>query len=168
MVTIIESYVVTPKEETPKGDFFLSEIDQICRWSPTPSIYIYNNNSNLNVNELLQRMRDSLSEILGAMLIQAESTKSMDEYGDFSPNDDNIKELIPNLDYSQPIEDLPLFLAQVTKFHGGGNAVAIGTAISHPFSDGLSAFHFINSWAKLLGKFRFKPESQRKDQNILS
>ncbi|MED6133046.1 hypothetical protein PIB30_024725 [Stylosanthes scabra] len=173
MVTIIESYVVTPKEETPKGDFFLSEIDQICRWSPTPSIYIYNNNSNLNVNELLQRMRDSLSEILvhyyplcgrlnwiqggrlkldcnakGAILLQAESTKSMAEYGDFSPNDDNIKELVPKVDYSQPIEELPLFLAQVTKFHGG-NAIAIGIAISHPLSDGVSAFNFINSWAKL-------------------
>ncbi|MED6164910.1 hypothetical protein PIB30_094631 [Stylosanthes scabra] len=84
----------------------------------------------------------------GAMLYEAESTKSMAEYGDFSPNDDAIKELIPNLDYSQPIEDIPLFLAQVTKFHGG-DAIAIGTAISHTISDGVSSIHFINSWAKL-------------------
>ncbi|MED6112995.1 hypothetical protein PIB30_066945 [Stylosanthes scabra] len=173
MVTIIESHIVTPKEETPKGHFFcLSETDQICRPDHTPSIYIYNNN-NVNVNVLVQRMRDSLAEILvhyyplcgrlnwieggrlkldcnakGAMLLEAESKKTMAEYGDFSPNDDATKELIPNLDYSQPIEDLPLFLAQVTKFHGG-NGIAIGVAMSHPMCDGISALHFVYSWAKL-------------------
>ncbi|MED6185023.1 hypothetical protein PIB30_052995 [Stylosanthes scabra] len=175
MASIIASYVVTPKEETPKGLLCLSESDQMWRWSHATTIYVYNNNNNVNVNvnELVQRMRDSLSHILvhyyplcgrlswteggrlqmdcntkGAILLQAESTKTMDEYGDFSPNDDSIKELMPNLDYSQPIEDIPLLLAQVTKFHGG-DAIAIGTAISHTMSDGVSAVHFINSWAKL-------------------
>ncbi|MED6185024.1 hypothetical protein PIB30_052995 [Stylosanthes scabra] len=175
MASIIASYVVTPKEETPKGLLCLSESDQMWRWSHATTIYVYNNNNNVNVNvnELVQRMRDSLSHILvhyyplcgrlswteggrlkmdcnakGAILLQAESKKTIAEYGDFSPNDDAIKELIPNLDYSQPIEDIPLLLAQVTKFHGG-NAIAIGIALSHPMSDGVSAIHFINSWAKL-------------------
>ncbi|MED6133061.1 hypothetical protein PIB30_024740, partial [Stylosanthes scabra] len=148
MVTIKASYVVTPKDETPKGVFCLSESDQIWRWSHSTTVYVYNNKNNVNVmnlNELVQRMRESLSQILvhyyplrgrlnwiqggrlkldcnakGAMLFEAESTKSMAEYGEFSPNDDAIKELIPKLDYSQPIQDIPLFLAQVTKFHGGG------------------------------------------------
>ncbi|MED6216526.1 hypothetical protein PIB30_008511 [Stylosanthes scabra] len=175
MVSIIASYVVIPKEETPKSLFFLSENDQMWRWSHATTIYVYNNNNNnVNVNELVQRMRESLSHILvhyyplcgrlnwteggrlrmdcnakGAILLQAQSTKSIHEYGDFSPNDDNIKELIPKLDYSQPIDDMPLFLAQVTKFHGDGNAFAIGIAISHTMSDGVSSIHFINSWAKL-------------------
>ncbi|MED6133052.1 hypothetical protein PIB30_024731 [Stylosanthes scabra] len=177
MVSIKASYVVTPKEETPKGLFCLSESDQIWRWSHTATIYVYNNNNNdvnMNVDELVQRMRDSLSHLLvhyyplcgrlswteggrlqmdcntkGVILIQAESTKSIDEYGEFSPNDDAIKELIPNLDYSKPIEDIPLFLAQVTKFHGDGNAIAIATAISHTMSDGVSRTQFNNSWAKL-------------------
>ncbi|MED6146970.1 hypothetical protein PIB30_039745 [Stylosanthes scabra] len=136
MVSIKASNVVTPKEETPKGLFCLSESDQIWRWSHSTTIYVYNNNNNGNVNELVQRMRDSLSHILvhyyplcgrlnwteggrlkmdcnakGAILLQAESKKTIAEYGDFSPNDDAIKELIPNLDYSQPIEDIPLLLA---------------------------------------------------------
>ncbi|MED6185019.1 hypothetical protein PIB30_052991 [Stylosanthes scabra] len=175
MVSIKASYVVTPKEETPKGLFCLSESDQLWRWSHTSTIYVYNNNNvNVNVNELVQRMKESLSQILvhyyplcgrlswteggrlqmdcntkGAILLQAESKKTIDEYGDFSPNDDAIKELVPNIDYSQPIEDIPLFLAQVTKFHGDGNAIAIATAISHTMSDGASRSHFINSWAKL-------------------
>ncbi|MED6133049.1 hypothetical protein PIB30_024728 [Stylosanthes scabra] len=72
----------------------------------------------------------------------------MAEFGDFSPNDGAIKELIPKLDYSQPIGDLPLFLAQVTKFQGG-DGIAIGTALYHTISDGLASIQFINSWAKL-------------------
>ncbi|MED6133057.1 hypothetical protein PIB30_024736 [Stylosanthes scabra] len=174
MATIIASHVVTPKEETPKGLFCLTESDQINRWSHITTIYVYKNNNNVNVNELVQRMRDSLSQILvhyyplsgrlnwtkcgrlqmdcnakGAILIQAESKKTMAEYGDFSPNDDAIKELIPKLDISQPIEELPLFLVQVTKFHGDGNDIAIAITISHAISDGISSIHFINSWAKL-------------------
>ncbi|MED6133051.1 hypothetical protein PIB30_024730 [Stylosanthes scabra] len=177
MVTIKASYVVTPKEETPKGPFCLSECDQFCHRNHTLSVYIYNpkhnNNNNINFNELVQRMRESLSQILvhyyplcgrlnsiqggrlkldcnakGAMLFEAESTKSMAEFGDFSPNDGAIKELIPKLDYSQPIQDLPLFLAQVTKFQGG-DGIAIGTALYHTISDGLASIQFINSWAKL-------------------
>ncbi|MED6110013.1 hypothetical protein PIB30_038911 [Stylosanthes scabra] len=148
MVSTIASYVVTPKEETPKGVFCLSESDQIWRWSHSTTVYVYNNNNNVKVNVLVQRMRESLSLILvhyyplcgrlnwteggrlrmdcnakGAILLQAESTKSIDEYGDFSPNDDAIKELLPKLDYSQA--------------HRGHSSVA-GTT-----------FHFINSWAKL-------------------
>ncbi|MED6133056.1 hypothetical protein PIB30_024735 [Stylosanthes scabra] len=174
MVSIKASYTVTPKDETPKGLFCLSESDQMWRWSHSNTMYVYHNNNNLNVDELVQRMRDSLSQILvhyyplcgrlswtkgsrlemdcnakGAMLLHAESTKTLAEYGEFSPNDDAIKELIPKIDYSQPIEDIPLLLAQVTKFGGHGNAVAIATAISHPMSDGVSSIQFINSWAKL-------------------
>ncbi|MED6133059.1 hypothetical protein PIB30_024738 [Stylosanthes scabra] len=174
MASVIASYVVTPKEETPKGLFCLTDSDQINPWSHVSTIYVYKNKNNVNVNELVQRMRDSLSHILvhyyplsgrlnwtevgrlqmdcnakGVILIQAESKKTMDEYGDFSPNDDAIKELIPNLDYSQPMEDLPLLLAQVTKFHGDGNAIAIAISISHTMGDAVSSVHFINSWAKL-------------------
>ncbi|MED6133050.1 hypothetical protein PIB30_024729 [Stylosanthes scabra] len=182
MVTIKASYVVTPKEETPKGFFCLTECDQICVPFHTLSLYIYNPKHNISFNELVQRMRESLSQILvhyyplcgrlnsiegglytldcnakGAMLFEAESTKSMDEYGDFSPNNDNIKELIPKLDYSQPIQDLPLFLAQVTKFHGG-DGIAIGIAIHHTISDGHASIQFINSWAKLTRGDALKPD----------
>ncbi|MED6137239.1 hypothetical protein PIB30_063227 [Stylosanthes scabra] len=85
-------------------------------------------------------MRDSLSEILihyyplagrlnwtegsrleldcnskGVLLLEAESSKSMAEYGDFLPTDPSIKELIPTIDYSRRINELPLFLAQLTR-----------------------------------------------------
>ncbi|XLS61629.1 hypothetical protein HN51_015857, partial [Arachis hypogaea] len=50
--------------------------------------------------------------------LEAESTKSVVELGDFSLNDQSVKELIPTVDYTCLIEELPLLLAQVTKIHG--------------------------------------------------
>ncbi|MED6108304.1 hypothetical protein PIB30_022434 [Stylosanthes scabra] len=61
----------------------------------------------------------------------------MAEYGDFLPHNPSIKELIPTVDYSRPIKELPLFLAHVTKFKGSddaGGSFAIGMTLSHPFS----------------------------------
>ena len=83
----------------------------------------------------------------GATLLEAETTKAWAEYGDFSPKEP-IKELIPKVDYSQPIEELPLLLVQVTRFHGD-EGVAVGVAYSHPLSDGLAAIRFINAWANV-------------------
>ncbi|MED6153103.1 hypothetical protein PIB30_098352 [Stylosanthes scabra] len=174
MVAILASYTVTPKEETPKGFLWLSDNDQLWRWSHTPLLYIYKpNHNNVDVHVLVETMRGSLGQILvhyyplagrlswtkgcrleldcnakGAVLLEAESTKSAVELGDFSPNNESVKELIPTVDYSRPIEELPLFVAQVTRFHGS-NVIAIGILWSHPLGDGSAAIHFINSWAKL-------------------
>ncbi|XLT83466.1 hypothetical protein HN873_005219, partial [Arachis hypogaea] len=186
MVTILGTHTVIPKEETPKGLLWLSDNDQLWRWSHTPSIYVYNpkqnNNTVVDVNVLVERMRDSLSEILvhyyplagrlswtdggrleldcnakGVLLLEAESKKSMAEYGDFTPNEPSIKELIPAVDYSRQINELPLFLAQVTKFHGGDGGFAVGILFSHPLGDGLAAIRFINSWAKLTRGAKLDP-----------
>ncbi|MED6108300.1 hypothetical protein PIB30_022430 [Stylosanthes scabra] len=176
MVTILDTHTVIPREETPKGLVHLSDNDQLWRWSHTPSIYVYKPTQNSNNNNLIERMRDSLSEILihyyplagrlnwtkgsrleldcnskGVLLLEAESSKSMAEYGGFLPNNPSVKELVPTVDYSRPINELPLFLAQVTKFKGSndGGGFVIGTALSHPLADGISAIRFINAWAKL-------------------
>ena len=172
MVTILASYTVTPNQETPKGTLWLSDSDQAWRWSHTPLIYTYKGGGKPHY-DVTQRMRDSLGEILvhyyplasrlswieggrlkldcntkGAILLEAESTKALAEYGDFSPKEP-IKELIPAVDYSQPIEELPLLLVQVTRFDDDEGGVAIGVAVSHPLCDGLATTRFINSWAKL-------------------
>ncbi|KAL4355976.1 hypothetical protein AHAS_Ahas09G0040500 [Arachis hypogaea] len=176
MVTIIGSYSVTPKEETPNGVLWLAENDQVPRWSHQSILYIYkpkHSESEDDFNVFVERMRESLSHILvpyyplagrlnwiqggrlkldcnakGAMLLEAQSNKSMAEYGDFSPSQP-IKELIPTVDYSRPIEELPLLLAQITRFQQLQEGIAIGIAWSHPICDGLAAIHFINSWAKM-------------------
>ncbi|OIW17629.1 hypothetical protein TanjilG_28979 [Lupinus angustifolius] len=170
MVSIKSSYIVIPNEPTPKGLLWLSHNDQTVRWDHTSSIYIYKEQPNLDAIEIL---KDSLSKILvsyypiagrlryaengkleldcntkGVELVEAENTKTLAQYGDFSPNE-TFKELIPKVDYTQPIEDIPLMLVQLTRFYGIDQGVAIGVSFSHPLTDGFGAIRFINSWAKL-------------------
>ena len=66
--------------------------------------------------------------------------------GDFAPTD-AVRDLVPKVDYTTPIEEWPLLLVQVTRFGCGGLCDRV--AISHTMVDGRSATHFINSWAKL-------------------
>ena len=170
MVTIKSSYIVIPNESTPKGSLWFSDLDQVVRLSHTPLIYIYKPKQNQQ-NKIIETLKNSLSKILvhyypvagrycytkggrmelilnakGAVLIEAETTKTIHDYGDFSPSD-STKELIPKVDYNQPIEEIPLFVAQVTWFSSFG--FAIGIAYSHPLSDGVGCCNFINSWAKI-------------------
>ncbi|PNX82080.1 hydroxycinnamoyl-coenzyme A shikimate/quinate hydroxycinnamoyltransferase, partial [Trifolium pratense] len=114
MVTIKSSYTVIPEEPTPQGRLWLSDKDQVATQHHTPSIYIYKPKQNQeNVIEIL---KNSLSKILvhyypiagrlcysdeegdsgrvevnlnakGAILLEAETTKTIHDYGDFSPSD---------------------------------------------------------------------------------
>ncbi|KAL2322582.1 hypothetical protein Fmac_026961 [Flemingia macrophylla] len=165
---IVASYCVVPNEETPDVRLWLSNYDQVIRLGHTPLIYIYKTKPNDNTTE---KMRKSLGKILvyyypvagrlsltesgrieldcnakGVTLIEAETAKSLGEYGDFSPSES--KELVPKLDYTQRIEELPLFFVQLTRFRGGGG-FAIGVAVSHVLSDGFGWSRFMNSWAKV-------------------
>ncbi|KAL4371354.1 hypothetical protein AHAS_Ahas06G0157400 [Arachis hypogaea] len=94
---------------------------------------------------IVERMREPLREILVHCypLAGRLTWTKVVELGDFSLNDQSVKELIPTVDYTCLIEELPLLLAQVTKIHGG-EAIAIGITWSHPLGDGSAAFHFVN------------------------
>jgi len=169
MVTIVASYSVFPRHETPKGHLWLSDSDQVVRSGHTPTIYVYQTKHNDETNE---RLRNSLAEILvhyypvagrlslaedgrieldcnakGVTFIEAQTTKSLGDYGDFSPCE-SVRELVPKIDYTQPVEEIPLLLVQSTRFHGGEGFV-IGVAFCHVMADGLGGIQFINSWAKL-------------------
>ncbi|KAK7380697.1 hypothetical protein VNO78_33212 [Psophocarpus tetragonolobus] len=175
MISILSSYRVTPSEATPNCSLLLCETEQINAPNHAFTIYVYKPNHKPSapheISNLVHTMRDSLAKILvhyyplagrlhmiegrrfevecnakGVQLLEAESTKSLDDYGDFEPND-TIKDLIPKVDYNKPIEQLPLMLLQLTRFSCGG--FIVGTAISNVLVDGISGTHFINSWAKL-------------------
>ncbi|KAK2387333.1 spermidine hydroxycinnamoyl transferase [Trifolium repens] len=176
MATIKASYTVTPNESTPKGSLWLSDLDQVVRLSHTPLIYIYKSQKQNKKNStIIETLKNSLSKILvhyypiagrycykeggrlelnlnakGAVLIEAETTKTIHDYGDFSPSG-STKELIPKVDYDRPIEEIPLFVAQVTRFQNKDESFgfAIGIAYSHPLSDGVGCFNLLNSWAKI-------------------
>ncbi|GAU20541.1 hypothetical protein TSUD_130990 [Trifolium subterraneum] len=172
MVTITASYTVIPEQSTPQGRLWLSDIDQVVRLRHTPTIYIYKPKQNQENRTIAETLKNSLSKILvhyypiagrlcyieggrlelnlnakGAILIEAETEKTMNDYGDFSPSD-SIKELVPIIDYNQPIEDIPIFIVQLTRFKNN-EGFALGVAFFHPLSDGLGAIKFINSWAKV-------------------
>ncbi|XP_027930874.1 spermidine hydroxycinnamoyl transferase-like [Vigna unguiculata] len=171
MVTIKGSYTVVPNEPTPEGFQWLSEPDQVAPNSHTPTLYVYN--AKHNHDALVEHIRNSLSKILcyyypvagrlrklkergrlelncnakGAVLIDAESTKTVHDYGDFMG--DSAKDLVPKVDNrNTPIEELPLLVVQVTSFLGD-EAFSIGVALLHTLSDGVASIQFINSWAKL-------------------
>ncbi|XP_030967791.1 spermidine hydroxycinnamoyl transferase-like [Quercus lobata] len=172
MTSIRSISVVVPSEPTPSGLLRLPETDQVAHWTHTPLIYIYRAKSNnTTIPFSFEAMKNSLSRALihfyplagrlhwieggrleldcnamGVQLLEACSEAELDELGDFAPTD-AVRDLVPKVDYTTPIEEWPLFLVQVTRFGCGG--LCVGVAISHTMVDGRSATHFINSWAKL-------------------
>jgi len=169
MVTIVASHNVTPNQPTPSDPLWLSDSDQIGYLRHVSTIYIYKAKHNMQATE---RLRNSLSKILvhyypvagrlrltksgrmeincnskGVTFLEAETTNIFADYGDLSPSAFT-EELVPKVDYTQPIEDIPLLLLQLTRFHGG-QGLAIGVVISHPSTDATGVMSFVNNWAKV-------------------
>ncbi|WJX31788.1 shikimate O-hydroxycinnamoyltransferase [Trifolium repens] len=170
MVTITASHTVIPEESTPQGRLWLSDIDQVVRLRHSPTLYVYKPKQ--NTEKAIETLKNSLSKILvhyypiagrvcytegarlevdlnakGAILLEAETTNTIHDYGDFSPSD-STKELLPIIDYNQPIEEIPIFIVQLTRFQNN-EGLAIGIAFNHLLCDGLGAIKFITSWAKV-------------------
>ncbi|KAJ1390497.1 Transferase [Sesbania bispinosa] len=170
-VSITSSHTVIPSHTTPNDTVLLSESEQINAHNHAFTIYIYRPNHNPTFKIIVDTIRHSLSNILvhyyplagrlhitrggrwelecnakGVKLLEAQSTKTLDEYGDFEPND-TITELIPKVDYSEPLENLPLLFVQLTKFTCGG--FCVGIAISNVLVDGISGTLFVDAWAKV-------------------
>ncbi|KAK2387334.1 spermidine hydroxycinnamoyl transferase [Trifolium repens] len=128
MVTITSSHTVIPEEPTPHGRLWLSDIDQVVRLRHTPTLYIYKPKQNQEHRTIVETLKNSLSKVFvhyypiagrlcytegarlglnlnakGAILHEAETTNTIHDYGNFSPSD-STKELIPIIDYNQPIE----------------------------------------------------------------
>ena len=83
---------------------------------------------------------------MGVQVLEAYADAKLDDIGNFAPTG-VVEDLVPKIDYTTPIKEWPLFLAQLTRFSYGG--ICVGTSISHTMVDGRSANNFINSWAKL-------------------
>ncbi|KAK7291875.1 hypothetical protein RIF29_07375 [Crotalaria pallida] len=81
----------------------------------------------------------------GVHFIEAESSYTLDDLGDFSPSPE-YNYLVPTVDYTLPIHELPLVLVQLTRFKCGGFSISL--TISHAVADGPSALHFISEWSR--------------------
>ncbi|KAH7572535.1 hypothetical protein JRO89_XS04G0271600 [Xanthoceras sorbifolium] len=167
------SYTVKPVEPTWTGPLSLSEWDQIGTITHVPTIYFYQPpfQNRLIRDTIIRTLKDSLSCALvhfyplagrlrwigqgrlelvcnaaGVQFIEAESQRKLDSFGDFSPSSE-YEYLIPCVDYTVPIQELPLLLVQVTMFQCGG--ISLSFTISHAVVDGQSALHFISEWARI-------------------
>ncbi|OIW18691.1 hypothetical protein TanjilG_13443 [Lupinus angustifolius] len=162
-------YTVRPIEPTWCGRLPLSEWDQIGTITHVPTIYFYRPSQN-STNVIAATLKDSLSRVLvpfyplagrlqwigngrfelecngtGVHFIEAESSSNLDDLGDFSPSPE-YNYLVPSVNYTLPIHELPLLLVQLTMFKCGGFSISL--TVSHAVADGPSALHFISEWSR--------------------
>ncbi|KAL8488623.1 hypothetical protein ACS0TY_024784 [Phlomoides rotata] len=172
LVTLKATHMVRPAEPGPNEIMYLNSCDQIKDITHTPTIYFYPHSSTLESVNVVSILKDSLGKALalfyplsgrlnwseeggsrvelhcnakGVPIYEAESDSAVEDFGDFTPTK-AIQALIPSVDYTTPIDEIPMVIVQVTRFRCGG--VSIGLGISHVMADGPSALHFINEWTK--------------------
>ncbi|CAO2831254.1 unnamed protein product [Amaranthus hypochondriacus] len=167
-----EPTMVQPEKETPKGLYFLSNLDQniavIVR-----TVYCFK--AQEKGNELAaQVLKDALSKVLvhyyplagrltispqgkliincdgdtdGAVFVEAEADCNMDEIGDSTkPDPVTLGKLVYEFPGAKNLLEIPPLVAQVTKFKCGG--FALGLCMNHCMFDGIGAMEFVNSWGE--------------------
>ncbi|GKA47705.1 shikimate O-hydroxycinnamoyltransferase-like protein [Tanacetum coccineum] len=169
-ITIKESTMVRPAEETPRIKLWNSNVDLVVPNFHTPSVYFYRPNGASNFFDA-KVMKDALSKVLvpfypmggrlkrdedgrieidcqgqGVLFVEAESDGVINDFGDFAPTLE-LRKLIPAVDYSLGIESYSLLVLQVTYFKCGG--VSLGVGMQHHAADGASGLHFINTWSDM-------------------
>ncbi|KAK2391414.1 omega-hydroxypalmitate O-feruloyl transferase [Trifolium repens] len=161
---------VQPAEETEKGLYFLSNLDQNIA-VPMRTIYCFKSETRGN-EKAAQVIKDALSKILvpyhpmagkliissegklivdntgeGAVFVEAEADCGIDEIGDLTkPDPHRLGKLVYNTPGAKNILEMPLMTVQVTKFKCGG--FTLGLNMIHCMKDGLCAMEFVNAWAE--------------------
>ncbi|XP_073121182.1 omega-hydroxypalmitate O-feruloyl transferase-like [Henckelia pumila] len=158
-------------DQTAKGLYFLSNLDQniaiIVR-----TIYCYKSGKkgNENVGEVI---KDALSKILvhyyplagrlaissetklvvdctgeGAVFVEAEADCEMGELGDIERlGQETLGKLVYDIPSAKSELEIPLLVAQVTKFKCGG--FVLGLCMNHCMFDGIGAMEFVNCWSEI-------------------
>ncbi|KAK9272678.1 hypothetical protein L1049_003055 [Liquidambar formosana] len=162
--------LVPPAEETQKGLYFLSNLDQniavIVR-----TIYCFKSDE-MGHEMASEVIKNALAKVLvhyyplagrltissegklivdcngeGAVFVEAESDCAMNEIGDITkPDPVTLGKLVYDIHGAKNILEMPPLVAQVTKFKCGG--FALGLCMNHCMFDGLGAMEFVNSWGE--------------------
>ncbi|XP_031271545.1 omega-hydroxypalmitate O-feruloyl transferase [Pistacia vera] len=165
-----EPTLVTPAEETEKGLYFLSNLDQniavIVR-----TIYCFESNEKGN-EKSGEVIKNALEKVLvhyyplagrltisaegkliinctgeGAVFVEAEANCSMEEIGDITkPDPETLGKLVYDIPGAKNILEMPPLVAQVTRFKCGG--FVLGLCMNHCMFDGIGAMEFVNSWGE--------------------
>ncbi|XP_061373779.1 omega-hydroxypalmitate O-feruloyl transferase-like [Gastrolobium bilobum] len=165
-----EPTVVLPAEETKKGFYYLSNLDQNIAL-PVRTVYCYKSASRGN-EDAAQVIKESLSKILvhyypmagrlkissegklivdcteeGVVFVEAEASCVIEDLGDMKkPDLETLTKLVYDIPGATNILEIPPLLIQVTKFKCGG--FVLGVNVNHCMNDGLSAMQFVNSWGE--------------------
>ncbi|OWM71413.1 hypothetical protein CDL15_Pgr005600 [Punica granatum] len=170
---IREPVLVSPAEDTKKGLYFLSNLDQnlavIIR-----TIYCFSadKDGNENRRDPVEVIRNALERVLihyyplagrltispegklmvdctgeGAIFAEAEADSVLEDIGDITkPEPETLGKLVYDVPGAKNILEVPPLVAQVTKFKCGG--FVLGLCMNHCMFDGIGAMEFVNSWGK--------------------
>uniref|UniRef100_A0A803MAA2 Uncharacterized protein n=1 Tax=Chenopodium quinoa TaxID=63459 RepID=A0A803MAA2_CHEQI len=83
----------------------------------------------------------------GVLFEEAKTTYPLAHYGDFKPNSELRKLVLPTCDYTGGLSSLLLLLTKLTRFKCG--AVCLARVTHHFIADGIGQTYFFNSWAML-------------------
>ncbi|OVA09608.1 Transferase [Macleaya cordata] len=165
-----EPILVPPAEETKKGLYFLSNLDQNIAVI-IQTIYCFKSDEKGN-DQAGAVMKDALAKVLipyyplagrltissegklivdctgeGGVFVEAEANCTMEEIGDITkPDPVTLGKLVYNIPGAKNILEIPPLVAQVTKFMCGGFVLGLG--MNHCMFDGLGAMEFVNSWGE--------------------
>ncbi|XP_044491404.1 omega-hydroxypalmitate O-feruloyl transferase-like [Mangifera indica] len=166
-----EPTLVPPAEETNKGLYFLSNLDQNVAVI-VQTIYCFKSDSRGN-EDAVEVVKNSLSKLLvhyyplagkliisvegklivdctgeGAVFVEAEANCTIEEIGDIAkPDPKTLGKLVYEIPGAQNLLQMPLLVVQVTKFKCGG--FIIGMSMNHCMLDGIGAMDFMNSWGEI-------------------
>lgn len=164
-----EPTLVPPAEETGKGLYFLSNLDQNIA-VPVRTVYCFKSACQGN-EEAATVIREALSKILvpyhpmagrltissedklivdctgeGAVFVEAEANCEIEQIGDLTkPDPSTLGKLAYSVPGARNILEMPLITVQVTKFKCGG--FTLGLCMNHCMKDGLCAMEFVNAWS---------------------
>ncbi|XP_047968327.1 omega-hydroxypalmitate O-feruloyl transferase-like [Salvia hispanica] len=166
-----QATLVPPAEETEKGLYFLSNLDQniavIVR-----TIYCFKSEERGN-EDAVQVIKDALSKVLvhyyplagrltispemklivdctgeGAVFVEAEAECELRHLGDITkPDPVTLGKLVYDIPNAENILQIPPLVAQVTKFKCGG--FVLGLCMNHCMFDGIGAMEFVNAWGEI-------------------
>ncbi|KAK2988299.1 hypothetical protein RJ640_011970 [Escallonia rubra] len=165
-----EPSFVPPAEETQRGLYYLSNIDQNTAMT-VPTLYSFKHNDKGN-EKAAEVIKDALSKILvhyyplagrmavdtegkltvdctgeGAVFVEAQANASLEMLGDLrKPDFSVLKLLLCDIVDPRMILEIPPLMVQVTKFECGGFVVGLYT--NHCILDGFGAMQFMNSWSE--------------------
>ncbi|XP_008778437.2 omega-hydroxypalmitate O-feruloyl transferase-like [Phoenix dactylifera] len=165
-----EITLVPPAEETDKGLYYLSNLDQNIAVI-VQTVYCFKSDDK-GKERVAEVIKEALAKVLvqyyplagrltisskgklivnctgeGAVFVEATADCEMEDIGDITkPDPMTLGKLVYNIPGAKNILEIPPLVAQVTNFKCGG--FILGLAMNHCMFDGLGAMEFVNSWGE--------------------